>query len=217
VCGPELVNKTNWVKHGKGKDIGWLSYEWGGVWWGLYGSNGVGKAIHSDVTVRQGDVNPPMTFMAGKDSVEVNEWHHICGTWDGRDLKLYVDGDLKNSAPFEENVELCTQAYIGAHYGATSQFFPGMLDNIRIWNRSLNPHAIENHSNGKVIKDDANLVFDYSAKLKSVVKTGGSKLKELNAIEGDLNLEAGDVPPAISVLMEDLKNYLIDLDKKRKG
>jgi hypothetical protein len=218
VHGENLVGRTNWLKYGKGIDLSWLSWQYSGVWWGIYGSSGIAKVIHSG-HARQGDVNPPMWYMEGKDDLVVNQWYHVCGTWDGEELKLYIDGELVNSAPFTEEVKLATQAYIGASYGGHSQFFPGMLDNVRIWKKSLTVQEVKLHSNGCMIDDEENLVINYCAKKAPVLmlQSIGEQFEKVEDLENQIGDTFDDLPSAQKSLIEDLKNHLRALNKKRSG
>ncbi|MDA0747768.1 MAG: LamG domain-containing protein [bacterium] len=217
--GPEMVGKSNWLTLGRGRDIGWLSWQYSGIWWGLFGSNGVAKAIHSG-HAKQGDVNPPMWYMEGEDSVSINEWHHVCGTWDSRELKLFVDGNLVNCTPFKEKVKLATSAYIGASYGGMSQFFPGKLNDVRIWNRGLSPEEVRVHSEGGMTEDEDNLVINYSTILQPVrIAESPSqdehwdtdRILEIWECDGALSEEIEQLPSSIQILIQDLTEHLVKL------
>ena len=72
------------------------------------------------------DVTP---FVAG-------EWYHVVGTQDGATTRIYVNGELRNSAP--------SASYNGAAGGVTvgieaccGNFFSGLVDELRIYSRAL--------------------------------------------------------------------------------
>jgi len=68
-------------------------------------------------------------------------WHHIAATFDGTDIKIYVNGILENTA-----------AHPGTHYASNSVYFgirtdgqyafDGKLDDIRIYDRALTSDEI---------------------------------------------------------------------------
>ncbi|MFW9991226.1 MAG: LamG domain-containing protein [Candidatus Odinarchaeota archaeon] len=75
-------------------------------------------------------------------------WHHIAGTYDGADIKIYVDGNLENyQSAFGSMNTVSDDLYIGTkHSGAPeSDFFYGFIDEVRIYNRSLSSTEIQDH------------------------------------------------------------------------
>jgi hypothetical protein len=76
----------------------------------------------------------------GASRVKAGQWHHIAGVWDGREARLYLDGELVGragaSGPRPVN-ELPLS--IGAHIdrGAGRFFFKGSIDAVRITEAAL--------------------------------------------------------------------------------
>jgi hypothetical protein len=74
--------------------------------------------------------------------VNDNSWHLICATYDGAgSLKIYVDGQLNNSANYTYNTSGQFN-YIGKSNdlnqgGANQYFFNGLIDDVGFWNREL--------------------------------------------------------------------------------
>jgi hypothetical protein len=71
-----------------------------------------------------------------------NHWHRIALVWDGSYRHLYVDGIevAKDAAP-SSGLE---SAEGGLYFGAGStlapgDFFSGLIDDIRIYNRTISP------------------------------------------------------------------------------
>ncbi len=78
-----------------------------------------------------------------------NEWVHIAGTYDGANLKYYVNGQLDNvnnigSVSINPNT---TSSKIG--YDTCGTSFHGLIDEAAIWNRSLSPSEILNIYNNQ--------------------------------------------------------------------
>ncbi|MBU6399477.1 MAG: DUF11 domain-containing protein, partial [Verrucomicrobia bacterium] len=70
-------------------------------------------------------------------SAVVGAWYHLVGTCDGAVAKLYLDGQLVNSAPVDPN-------YIGTASGTRiggevccGDYFPGLVDEASIYDRPL--------------------------------------------------------------------------------
>lgn len=64
-----------------------------------------------------------------------DQWYHIAGTYNGSQVRYYVDGCLVIELPFSGN--LCQnnlQTAIGAQSTSQSEQFIGKLDEVRIWN-----------------------------------------------------------------------------------
>lgn len=217
VYGPDQIQHAqDWVQ-GPPINVAWLSYQWGGVWWGIVDEKGVFHAIHSGAA-RSGDVMPPQQFMDGNDSVTVNEWHHIVGTWDGDMIKLYIDGELRNSKVFAGNVILATQAYIGAHFSGTSQLFPGWMEDVRIWNRCLDLEEIKSHGMNHVCKNEEQLVINYCSQQEPIkVGKSGAQVdwQTVDSLENKLTKER--LSSAQARLIEDLKLHLLDLEQRNQG
>jgi beta-galactosidase len=72
-------------------------------------------------------------------------WHHIAGTWDGRKLRLYVDGEPEGETdraghpnPNPYPVMIGNFEYPSCHGGA----FGGVIDEVRIYRRALRPEQV---------------------------------------------------------------------------
>ena len=71
------------------------------------------------------------------------DWHHMAGTFDGTDLRFYLDGEEAATLAFAGNIGTATHAVtIGENSQATGRYFDGMLDDARIYNRALAPEEI---------------------------------------------------------------------------
>ncbi len=64
-----------------------------------------------------------------------NKWYHLLGTYDGSDMKLFINGKEDKSKPFSEKMKdsLNNPLYLGF----TSYAIDGFLDEIRIYGQSL--------------------------------------------------------------------------------
>jgi Concanavalin A-like lectin/glucanases superfamily len=73
-------------------------------------------------------------------NVPLNAWIHMVGTWDGTSLKLYINGSLdQTTTPGSALPTITTNhTFIGRRHDNTLvTFFPGLLDDARIYNRAL--------------------------------------------------------------------------------
>jgi hypothetical protein len=70
-------------------------------------------------------------------SVRDGEWHFIAGTWDGKSIKVYIDGELSREMKCPgELAENSDPLFIGSR-GGTQRFLMGYIDEIKIYNRAL--------------------------------------------------------------------------------
>ncbi len=65
-------------------------------------------------------------------------WHHVAGTYDGAEVKLYVDGVLAATTPHEGSIEVQEfNVTIGTNFEAEGRFYWGVIDEAHIYNRAL--------------------------------------------------------------------------------
>ena len=85
------------------------------------------------------------TFAKGTTNIVDSKFHHIVGTWDGTNMRLYVDANLEKTTALASPIDTTTKnVSIGARGGgATLNFFPGSIDEVAIWNRSLSTEEIQ--------------------------------------------------------------------------
>jgi hypothetical protein len=71
-----------------------------------------------------------------------NTWYHVAGTWDGSNIRIYVNGVLENttSATTIGYGTITKNAQIGGYQdnaGDPQNSFPGLLDDVRVYNYAL--------------------------------------------------------------------------------
>ena len=65
------------------------------------------------------------------------KWHHCAGTFNGKEIKIYGDGKLRETLPCKGAVEKGSgNLYIGGRGGA-GRWIDGFLDEIKMYNRVL--------------------------------------------------------------------------------
>ena len=70
-------------------------------------------------------------------SIQDGEWHFLAGTWDGDDIKLYIDGELEAEMPCKGELSPNNDPlFIGAR-GGSQRFLTGALDEIKVYNYAL--------------------------------------------------------------------------------
>jgi Tol biopolymer transport system component len=72
------------------------------------------------------------TFVEDTSPIALWQWTHVAGTYDGSMVKLYINGVLVNQLPLSVGIgQGSTGFYIG---GFSSEFFRGLIDEVRLWN-----------------------------------------------------------------------------------
>jgi phospholipase C len=84
-------------------------------------------------------------FVVSENKYTDNNWHHVLLTYDQSVLKLFVDKNLqaeKNTQgeiPDDNNLPFIR---LGANFLKQNNFYVGSIDNVLLWNRSLNENEI---------------------------------------------------------------------------
>jgi hypothetical protein len=89
-------------------------------------------------------------YFDGKTSVELETWYHIAQTYDGKILKLYVNGKEDGNVSFSGDIIVTAQPIRiggGANVGAAPLHTPGIIDEVAIFNEALEQEDIPNLMN----------------------------------------------------------------------
>jgi len=84
--------------------------------------------------------------LGGAKALPKGEFGHVAATYDGSDMKIYIDGELDaKQGRAAQNTDTVTPVLIGARFtgGAPSNFFTGILDEVALFNVALTPDDIK--------------------------------------------------------------------------
>jgi len=70
-------------------------------------------------------------------------WHHVVGTYDRQHVKIYVNGKLKGSSDRTGAMPLNWNNTVIGFWNV--DFFPGLIDEVRIYNRALSLEEVKNN------------------------------------------------------------------------
>jgi hypothetical protein len=89
------------------------------------------------------------TFPLGSAAAFNGIWHHLAGTFDGTQVKIYENGVLRNTANFAGAIATNTvNTCIGRDgTGSGRRYFDGIVDDARIYNRALSADEIKKLAN----------------------------------------------------------------------
>ena len=84
-----------------------------------------------------------LSWVDGKREVAAGEWHHVTGTYDGANIRLYVDGEQDQTSSYRgrmtsNDFDVC----IGANSEKPGRYWKGLIDDVRIYNYALSPQDI---------------------------------------------------------------------------
>ena len=113
--------------------------------------------------------------------VKVDTWQHIAFTFDGSEIKCYINGSdakINGSVIGTPNTIFNSNApiEIGAKNGSNT--FEGEIDEIRIWTRTLTKEQINNNKNKNIPSNASNLVAYYKCN-QGVAKGNNASISNL--------------------------------------
>ncbi|MBI2928666.1 MAG: LamG domain-containing protein [Verrucomicrobia bacterium] len=125
-------------------------------------------------------------------------WHHVVGTFDGTALRLYLDGQLANASPSKfATAKPGKNFFLGCVLGdpnatdpnySRSTFFPGQIDEVRVYGRALSEAEVKAHF-ASGVKDLA-LAADYQpVKRGLAIRRGGITARV--GPRGQIELDSG--------------------------
>ncbi|MCS6863091.1 MAG: LamG domain-containing protein, partial [Abditibacteriales bacterium] len=111
-----------------------------------------------------------------KHLLTTGSWHHVVGTFDGKTLKLYVDGKLVSTNPSKfDTIRPGRNFFIGCASSRTA-YFPGMIDEVRVYNRALSEEEVRRHFEEGVQQLELTAKYQAVTAVQSV-RAGGITLK----------------------------------------
>ncbi|MEF8874181.1 MAG: LamG-like jellyroll fold domain-containing protein [Candidatus Thermoplasmatota archaeon] len=109
--------------------------------WTLYGLLfDDGGHLRMEITNQNGN----RVSVNGKTSIPTNQWTHVAGSYDGGEIKIYVNGELDGSAPQSGGIENNTMPLSIGRSGFDGNYFHGRIDEVMVYNRSLSGDEIDN-------------------------------------------------------------------------
>ncbi|MCG2690991.1 hypothetical protein L6249_02920, partial [Candidatus Parcubacteria bacterium] len=113
--------------------------------------NGTTGKIQGYVYVNGGWRNCTTAATAG-----LNQWSHIASTYDGNQIKVYINGVEGCSFSYAGSINSGNSALQFGAYSASSELFKGMIDEVRIYGRALSLAEIQDHYNN-IYKNETDL------------------------------------------------------------
>ena len=86
-------------------------------------------------------INNVQQKLASATALNANTWYHVAATYDGANMKLYINGVLDATKAQTGNVNSTGAFNVGYLYN-TSRNFNGKIDEVRVWKRALSQTEI---------------------------------------------------------------------------
>ena len=87
-------------------------------------------------------------------NININNWVHITGSWDGNTMKVYVNGVLEDSIINPNHIQGTNAQDLFFGTMAVNNNFPywlnGKIDDIGVWNRALTQQEVTDLYNGNI-------------------------------------------------------------------
>ncbi|MCY3739983.1 MAG: LamG domain-containing protein [Candidatus Poribacteria bacterium] len=90
-----------------------------------------------------------LTYLNAATPSEMNEWYHVVGTYDGKEMKIYVNGKPEGTSGVQSGpINYPDRIFfsIGAYKDDNEDFVhKGMLDEVRLYDRALSEKEVLNN------------------------------------------------------------------------
>jgi hypothetical protein len=114
-------------------------------------SGGLAYALyaHSDTARPQGWINTGGNDILadGTAALSLNTWTHLAATYDGSSFRLYVNGALVRTRSASGNIVSSTQMLLIGGNTVWGEFFAGVIDDVRVYNRALSQSEVQTDMN----------------------------------------------------------------------
>src|SRR6185436_14573426 len=119
--------------------------------WALYASDSSAPpAVYAAID----GASNSWTHATGTSMAALNTWTHLAGTFDGTSLRLYVNGTLVRTLSLRGRITATAGPLrIGGNAPSIphgGQFFKGVIDEVRIYNRTLSQSEIQTDMNARL-------------------------------------------------------------------
>ncbi|MBM4033770.1 MAG: PEP-CTERM sorting domain-containing protein, partial [Planctomycetes bacterium] len=161
-----------------------------GDWTGIFGwsPNTAGSGRYFDVEVRGGGAPKPYCLhLYGREDnfgplTNDPNWHFFAGTYDGTNVRLYLDGSATPVLTYTPSwpLDLWDEFGMGRRQ-ATGQYFNGNVDDVAAWNRALSGAEIQAFRQGALAGGPARF-GDLRLQPDAQLTLGGSGIGTFNSI-----------------------------------
>ncbi len=129
-------------------------------------------------------------YVAGTTNFSTNTWYHVVGTYDGSNMKIYVNGVLEGTQPYTGTPLTTTEPLvIGRMYGNYSGYYHnGLINQVRLFNSAVSASQVTELYN-ETAADNSVLNFPNGAGCVAAYNLG----ENANGVDGLYNTTASNV------------------------
>jgi hypothetical protein len=130
----------------------------------FFGIRGTDGVLAADFEEGAGGTDPGLNHpIVGVTPIVTGQWYHGAVTYDGTTWKLYLDGMLESELavglpPRSDSIQHAGLATALNSTGASSGYFDGVLDEVRIWNYARSQAQIQAAINSEITSPQTGLV-----------------------------------------------------------
>jgi hypothetical protein len=89
-------------------------------------------------------INSKWSLGAGVVYPDDGNWHFLLGTYDGQNINVFIDGELKKTDAHVDSIFVTSNSLsIGKNSVASDNYFNGQIDEARIYNRALSADEVK--------------------------------------------------------------------------
>jgi len=163
---------------------------------------------------------PTYHSVDGGIEIPTGEWHHACGTYDGANIRLYIDAVEDPASPVAYSGGITTDnynVYIGENAERTGRYWDGLIDDVAIFDHALTINEIIQLKNlggasfilpcgGGALEGDINV--DCKVNLFDFLLLARNWLEEGTLLEGDIHKDNKVDLLDLSLLVDNWLGYI---------
>ncbi len=109
---------------------------------GVKGDITYGMFISSSANVRM-HYSGGSTLDTAANTVKANEWTHVVGTYDGKTVKIYLNGELKAEVNANIAIPANANTFVIGGTQESRDWFAGMIDEYKVYNRGVTADEVK--------------------------------------------------------------------------
>ena len=125
----------------------------------------IGKSIQAYQLTYYYEHDAVYFYCTGKNfsvKMDTGTWHHVAATYDGKKMKIYIDGEQKAAVSHTGRIATGDVNFKIGKRGAGA-YFRGMLDEVRVYDRALSADEVRKHYHLRgTLAHEKGLVAHYS-------------------------------------------------------
>ncbi|HGJ64508.1 TPA: LamG domain-containing protein [bacterium] len=123
------------------------------VWtsFGVKGDITYGMFINPSAYVRM-HYSGGSTLDTPANSIKANEWTHVVGTYDGKAVRIYLNGEMKAELATNVAIPANTASFVIGGTQESRDWFTGMVDEVKLYSRGLTEEEIKKSMSGASVE-----------------------------------------------------------------